>query len=172
MLGFAVAGVALFITLYYHHVQDPKFHQDAYAILTVVVFGRSLYVMERDIRPYFRGRHAEHVRLQADRSVSEAVKAEEKRKDVRDGWILKQMWMMVGFGLGICVGGFGVWTLDNEYCSTFRAWRHAVGLPWGILLEGHGWWHLMTGLGAYYSIGERVPGLRVEEGRIADMLCG
>jgi dihydroceramidase len=23
-----------------------------------------------------------------------------------------------------------------------------VGLPWGVLLEGHGWWHLGTGFGA------------------------
>jgi dihydroceramidase len=22
-------------------------------------------------------------------------------------------------------------------------------MPWGFVLEGHGWWHLMTGIGAY-----------------------
>jgi dihydroceramidase len=46
----------------------------------------------------------------------------------------------VGTGLSIFLSGFGIWALDNQYCSTLRHWRHQVGLPWGILLEGHGWW--------------------------------
>ena len=25
-------------------------------------------------------------------------------------------------------------------------------MPWGFVLEGHGWWHLMTGIGAYCYI--------------------
>lgn len=27
-----------------------------------------------------------------------------------------------------------------------------MGMPWGFLLEGHGWWHLLTGVGAYYEL--------------------
>jgi len=30
--------------------------------------------------------------------------------------------------------------LDNMFCGTLRRWRRDIGLPWGILLEGHGWW--------------------------------
>jgi len=59
---------------------------------------------------------------------------------------------MVGLGLTVFLGGFGIWGLDNHYCSTIRKWRHDIGLPWGLLLEGHGWWHLMTGAGAYMYI--------------------
>jgi dihydroceramidase len=58
----------------------------------------------------------------------------------RDEEILKNMWWMITFGLSIFLGGFAIWTLDNKYCSTLRRWRHEIGLPWGIFLEGHGWW--------------------------------
>lgn len=79
---------------------------------------------------------------------------------------------MVVIGLTVFLGGFVIWSLDNHYCSEIRRWRHVVGLPWGIFLEGHGWWsvapysvgikqieadnrlyrHLMTGAGAYMYI--------------------
>ena len=58
----------------------------------------------------------------------------------RDAEILKSMWWMIGCGLSIFLGGFAIWNLDNEYCSTLRMWRREIGLPWGVLLEGHGWW--------------------------------
>jgi dihydroceramidase len=30
--------------------------------------------------------------------------------------------------------------------------RHQIGYPYAILLEGHAWWHLGTGYGAYLLI--------------------
>lgn len=66
--------------------------------------------------------------------------SEQTANDHRDVAILKNMWLMVVLGLGIFLGGFGIWSLDNHFCSRIRQWRHQVGLPWGILLEGHGWW--------------------------------
>ncbi|KXT15168.1 hypothetical protein AC579_7938 [Pseudocercospora musae] len=151
-LAFGVAGLAIFITLYYHYLQDPSFHQNAYAILTVIVLFRSMYIMEREIRPLFRGRHLEHQRLQQDKSVTADTRAAERLKDERDVEILRRMWILIVIGLTLFLGGVVVWTLDNVYCSKIRSWRHEVGLPWGLLLEGHGWWHLMTGLGAYFYI--------------------
>ncbi len=62
-------------------------------------------------------------------------------KDRRDGRILGTMWVMIACGLSTFLGGFAIWGLDNVYCSTLRAWRREIGLPWGILLEGHGWWY-------------------------------
>jgi len=50
------------------------------------------------------------------------------------------MWKMIGFGLSIFLGGFGVWHLDNEHCSQLIHWRREIGMPWGFVLEGHGWW--------------------------------
>lgn len=72
--------------------------------------------------------------------------------EAHDLTILHRMWGIVISSLVIFLGGFLFWNLDNAYCPTIRDWRHAVGLPWGIFLEGHAWWHLMTGTAAYMSL--------------------
>ncbi|KAF2686523.1 alkaline ceramidase-like protein [Lentithecium fluviatile CBS 122367] len=138
ILALSLIGLALFITLYYHYLQDPAFHQNAYAILTAIVLFRAMYVMEVNMRPRFR---------EMERKGEGAA-----REDRRDEKILRQMWIMIAWGLSIFLGGFLLWHLDNVHCSTLRRWRRQVGMPWGFLLEGHGWWHLMTGTGAYFYI--------------------
>jgi len=146
-LAIFLMSLSLFITLYYHYLQDPVFHQNMYGLLTAVVVFRSIYVMEVNIRPKFREKATQSVQ-----SATRAGKAEQDRQDERDKDILRQMWMMIACGLSIFLGGFAIWNVDNEFCSYLRMWRRQVGLPWGILLEGHGWWHLMTGIGAYFYI--------------------
>ncbi|GJC99805.1 alkaline phytoceramidase [Colletotrichum higginsianum] len=95
------------------------------AFITVVL--RSLYVMETQLRPVLT-----------------------KRNGVKAQAILKTMWIMVGTGLAVFLLGFFIWNLDNAFCSRIRHWRRQLGLPWGALLEGHAWWHLMTGIAYYY----------------------
>ncbi len=47
--------------------------------------------------------------------------------------------------------GYTLWHLDFEACSILRHLRHKMGVPLGLLLEFHGWWHFLTGLsGAAY----------------------
>lgn len=60
--------------------------------------------------------------------------------DERKREALRNMWIMVACGLGTIGVGFLVWNLDTIYCSSIRRWRRKVGLPWGVLLEGHAWW--------------------------------
>jgi len=173
-LSVALFALALFITLYYHYLQDPAFHQNAYALLTVIVLFRSVWIMEVRIRPRWREKRALLQRLEksdpstdiGDGSLVHGVdgdstagpakraddKAEQRRIDARDVAILSQMWTLIAIGLSVFLGGFAVWNLDNMYCNTLRRWRRNVGLPWGVVLEGHGWWHLMTGMGAYFYI--------------------
>lgn len=160
LLGIALTALAVFITAYYHYLQDPTFHQNAYAILTAIVLLRSMYVMEVSIRPYYRKRREEREMAQEGQgqqqngSVEKPVsQAEQKRRDDRDREILRRMWWMIGVGLTVFLGGFAVWNLDNAYCSQLRRWRHEIGLPWGVLLEGHGWWHIGTGFGAVSFLG-------------------
>ncbi|KFY73124.1 hypothetical protein V499_06768 [Pseudogymnoascus sp. VKM F-103] len=141
-LAAGLTSLCIFITGYYHYLQDPTFHQNAYAILTAIVVFRSMYVMEINIRPSLRAKYGQA-------SPNGKVSAEDAKRDKQ---ILRDMWLMIGLGLTVFLGGFGIWNLDNYYCSTVRRWRHDIGLPWGILLEGHGWWHLMTGTGAYMSL--------------------
>lgn len=121
--------------LYYHYLQDPVFHQNAFAVITAVVLFRSMYVMEVNLRPSLRAKYATSPNKRTEMSKSERLANEH-----RDRAILKEMWLMVGLGLSIFLGGFGLWGLDIKYCSTLRVWRRNIGLPWGILLEGHGWW--------------------------------
>ncbi|KAH7080560.1 ceramidase [Paraphoma chrysanthemicola] len=148
VLATGLISLAVFITLYYHYLQDPAFHQNAYAILTAIVLFRAMYVMEVNIRPKFKSkeREAANPRLQGGASAGK------EREDEKDRETLRIMWQMIGFGLSIFLGGFAVWHLDNEYCSKLITWRREIGMPWGFVLEGHGWWHLMTGTGAYYYI--------------------
>ncbi|KAK4060695.1 hypothetical protein Trihar35433_10103 [Trichoderma harzianum] len=120
---------AEFCNVYYHITKDPIFHQTAYAALTATIVFRSMWVMESQLRPVLSARDPE-----------------------KASYVLNTMWTMVATGLSIFLGGFLIWNLDNVFCSQVRQWRHAVGLPWAVLLEGHAWWHLMTGLGAYYYI--------------------
>ncbi|KAL9055335.1 MAG: hypothetical protein Q9162_003642 [Coniocarpon cinnabarinum] len=147
-VALALSGLAVFITGYYHYLQDPTFHQRMYALLTATVLFRGFYVMESNLRP---GRAVRASKPPFDKPGLLSP-MERARLDARDRAILNRMWSMVFYGLTVFLGGFAIWQLDNVYCGTIRRWRREIGLPWGILLEGHGWWHLMTGTGAYFYI--------------------
>ncbi|KAK2760825.1 hypothetical protein FQN54_002063 [Arachnomyces sp. PD_36] len=151
-LASSLAGLAIFITLYYHYLQDPVFHQNAFALLTVVVVVRSMYIMEVTLRPSWR-KSTEEDRLAREKAgLTVPSRETQEYENARDLKILGTMWFMVIYGLSMFLGGFAIWNLDNMFCTKIRAWRREVGLPWGIFLEGHGWWHLMTGVGAYLYI--------------------
>ncbi|KKK18847.1 alkaline phytoceramidase [Aspergillus ochraceoroseus] len=151
-LGAFLAGLAIFITLYYHYLQDPLFHQNAYALLTTVVVLRSMYTMEVTLRPSLRHTTEEDRLARQKQGLPVLSKEQQQYENARDLKNLNLMWFMVAYGLGMFLGGFGIWNLDNHFCTKIRGWRREVGLPWGIFLEGHGWWHLMTGIGAYLYI--------------------
>ena len=121
-LAVALVALSLFITLYYHYLQDPAFHQNAYALLTVVIVVRQVWVMETTLRPRWNG------------------SGEGGKYNARNKRILGSMWVMIAIGLSTFLGGFAIWGLDRRYCSTLRVWRRDLGLPWGIVIEGHGWW--------------------------------
>ncbi|KAG8409468.1 alkaline ceramidase ydc1 [Metarhizium acridum] len=133
-LGVGLTALSVFITLYYHATKDPAFHQAAYAVLTATVLIRSIWIMEIQVRP--------------------ALQAEDV---ARARYILKTMWALVATGLTVFLAGYAIWNLDNIFCSQLRGWRRQIGLPWAILLEGHGWWHLMTGLGGNTSHMQTYP---------------
>ncbi|WWC88800.1 uncharacterized protein L201_003713 [Kwoniella dendrophila CBS 6074] len=52
-------------------------------------------------------------------------------------------WGVVTFAVG-----FGIWNIDNLFCAQLRQIRDMVG-PLGIFVEGHAYWHLMTGYGSF-----------------------
>ncbi len=140
ILAVSLLGLSLFITLYYHYLQDPAFHQSVYALLTTIVVFRTTLTMERTLRPSLRRSEEKHRQERKHESRDLLGKETQARLNVRDKSILKDMWTLVAFGLVMFLGGFGIWALDNVYCSRLRSWRRDVGLPWGVVLEGHGWW--------------------------------
>lgn len=139
ILGIALLTLSILITTYYHYLQDPTFHQVSYAILTAIVLLRAMWVMEVNIRPSISAREKE---LRENGNMPPMEKAELERQDRRDLKIVKDMWTMIYYGLGTFLGGFFIWNLDNLFCSSLIGWRRQIGLPWGVLLEGHGWWYV------------------------------
>jgi dihydroceramidase len=51
--------------------------------------------------------------------------------------------------VGCFLFGYLLWQLDFIFCPQLTAWKRAMGMPWGFLLEFHGWWHVLTAIGAY-----------------------
>jgi dihydroceramidase len=128
-----VAALFIFIgwaiTAYYLNSKDPVFHQVAYALMTCWIVYTGIYDMQYRLRP-----------------------ALEKRNPADYQRIMKQMWQCAFAGQGLFLFGFFIWNMDNIYCHSLKAARNHILLPWAIVLEGHGWWHIFTGLGGYYFI--------------------
>lgn len=83
--------------------------------------------------------------LEIQKIAPKSPAEDKRRKEMQrheNNEILKQMLIFVAFGLTVFLGGFGIWALDNVYCGTLRKWRRSLGLPWGVVLEGHGWWYV------------------------------
>jgi dihydroceramidase len=140
LLFLLLVALAAFITGYYHYLQDPLFHQNMFALLTCIVVFRSMYAMEKILRSSRRAKDRALHQPPANGYAPASDELEQSRVDQRDGEILRTMWMMIAYGVSAVAGGFLIWNLDNIFCPTLRRWRREVGLPWGILLEGHGWW--------------------------------
>ncbi|KAL1589436.1 hypothetical protein WHR41_01865 [Cladosporium halotolerans] len=70
-------------------------------------------------------------------------------------------WLSI-FGAVCFLFGYLLWQLDFIYCSQLTAWKRALGMPWGFLLEFHGWWHGLTAVGAYVFM-RMVDGLTQEQ---------
>lgn len=75
------------------------------------------------------------------------------RRFITDDRTRKLEYKMLTLAFGLFLFGFIIWNIDNVYCSSITYFRrHFLGLPLGFLTEGHGWWHIFTGMGIYYFI--------------------
>lgn len=48
--------------------------------------------------------------------------------------------------------GYALWNVDLELCLDLRALRAKLPLPLSWVLELHGWWHVLTAMGASHFI--------------------
>ena len=58
--------------------------------------------------------------------------------------------LMREFRLGVLYFfvGFGLWLFEGQFCYGLRNIRGFTGMPLGWVLELHGWWHILTAMGA------------------------
>lgn len=123
ILPIFIFAIVTWITVAYVANGDPVFHQVAYASIMVVSILHAIYIMVHPRSPL---------------NVSDS--ARRRRSEAR---FLEQA------GTVLFLIGFGIWNVDNIFCGYLRAAREAIGYPFALLLEGHGWWHIFTGCGAY-----------------------
>ncbi|KAF5546758.1 YPC1-alkaline ceramidase [Fusarium napiforme] len=137
-LAIGLVLLSISITAYYHYIQDPTFHQNAFSILFLATVFRSLYTMEATLRPTL-----------SDNDASKSSRAPLLNKEARSSVrrtevIIREMRWLVAMGFITCAAGIAAWKFDNLHCNDLVRWRHQVGLPWGIFLEGHGWWYVIA----------------------------
>lgn len=71
---------------------------------------------------------------------------------VKDAKSARQLNTTMILGIVLFLFGYILWNLDVHFCDSVRAARRDWGMPYGFVLEGHGWWHLLTGLGVYFYL--------------------
>ncbi|KAG4442512.1 hypothetical protein IFR05_002012 [Cadophora sp. M221] len=71
---------------------------------------------------------------------------------ISDPVVMKGMKQLALYGFVSYVSGIVIWSMDTAYCAELLEFRDRVGMPLGFLSEGHGWWHMLTGLGVYYYV--------------------
>lgn len=56
---------------------------------------------------------------------------------------------LVTFATCNALFAYFLWNIDVHCCAMITKWKHQLGMPWGILLELHGYWHILTSISAY-----------------------
>ncbi|KAK4211409.1 ceramidase [Rhypophila decipiens] len=133
LVGAVMTAVAIIITVYYLYAKDPVFHQAAFGFLQLATTFRGFYVTEWKLRPLLK-----------------------KRNPSRADEQMRETWNLALAGVVMFSTGFIIWLLDNAFCHHLTAAKNHILLPWSAVLEGHGWWHILTGLGAYHMILSRI----------------
>ncbi|KAF8492743.1 ceramidase [Russula emetica] len=121
---FLVAVTVVFDILFtasYILYRDPVYHQCVFAALMVATFLREAYLL---------------IWSEASRTIPDKKKA--------------AIVEVLRTGFFTFLIGFFVWNLDNIFCDPWTRIKRAVGWPTAFLMEGHAWWHVLTGLGTFY----------------------
>jgi dihydroceramidase len=94
-LAVGLVAFCIFVTAYYHYLQDPTFHQNVYAALTVFIVFKSIYDMEYTLRPSLRKTRESDRVLKQRYCLPVPTKEQQKYENERDIDILKDMWILV-----------------------------------------------------------------------------
>jgi len=94
---------------------------------------------------FFQAAYAIHIALIFLRGLSlylELKKSPEKH-------ILQRLF---SYGWGMHAAAIVLWNIDNHFCGDLRVARQGLGDNFSWLLQLHGWWHVLTGIGSYAHI--------------------
>ncbi|KAL0951605.1 hypothetical protein HGRIS_008283 [Hohenbuehelia grisea] len=120
---FLIAALVLFDILFtysYYLYRNPVYHQAVFASVVLLVTIRVTIII---------------------RSSDNTARIPSDKKAVIS--------RLFSLGVFTFASGFLIWNLDNIFCVTITKWKKAVDWPLAFLLEGHSWWHILTGLGTY-----------------------
>lgn len=56
---------------------------------------------------------------------------------------------LVSFATWCALIGYAIWNVDVNFCPMLTRWKRSIGMPLGVLLELHGYWHILTAISAY-----------------------
>jgi dihydroceramidase len=68
---------------------------------------------------------------------------------IKDAGQRRKLRTLVRFATSSALLAFFIWNVDNLFCPTLTRWKQKVGKPWAFLLEGHGYWHMLTAMSSY-----------------------
>ncbi|KXS98207.1 hypothetical protein AC578_289 [Pseudocercospora eumusae] len=71
------------------------------------------------------------------------------KSEIRDEEQKRKLRFLIKIASCFGFGSFGIWIIDNLCCALLTSAKKAVGYPWSILLEFHGWWHIGTAISSY-----------------------
>lgn len=158
LLPVALAAIGVLVTVGYLAMPNPVLHQLAYAAIQLATTYRVVRLLyggggggggggkggddsgAASASPSSSSSSTPR-NLQSPLSVTAAGR--EKRRMIRANY---------QFGAAVFLIGFAIWNCDNILCDPLRLLRARVGYPVAALLEGHAWWHVLTGWGAYHLI--------------------
>ena len=124
--------------------QGPSQRRKTSAVIAVFVAGFSAFYLWSGKIIYHVLAFATQIVLIALRGLYVYYKLEPRFPDAEVRSWNRRQWEAIS----ICLFGYLLWNIDLEFCAELRRIRASVGLPWAWLLELHGWWHILTAIGA------------------------
>ncbi|CCH62657.1 hypothetical protein TBLA_0H03760 [Henningerozyma blattae CBS 6284] len=117
-------------------------------IITAVVAILTVVYMFWDRNPYIQ-----HTGYAVFTGIVVIISAIMMWKKITDRFAKRNLMWCAGLGALIFAVGFVCWIFDKAMCGFWRNLRrNYILLPFGVLFELHGWWHLLTGTGVYYYV--------------------
>ncbi|CZT24257.1 related to YPC1-Alkaline Ceramidase [Ramularia collo-cygni] len=71
------------------------------------------------------------------------------REQINDADHRAKLRSLVTLATFMAMFAYFLWNIDVHCCGTLTRWKRQLGMPLGILLEFHGYWHILTSISAY-----------------------